>query len=170
MVRRMAAPVVLELASLPEVRCGHYESLMVMVWRGTINVDSLKRTNEVEEALIKQHGRITVIGVLTDLSGGVPSQEIRQASADAMKRFMPHVRSTLLVVMAEGAKAVLFRTFLAGFTLIIDFQSPLKIFKSISDAVTWAQRMPDQDPKLNDPELAQAVAEFVSHAREKVLR
>lgn len=166
----MAAPVVLELASLPEVRCGHYESLLVMVWRGHITAESVTRTNEVEAALIKQHGRITVIGVLTDLSGGVPSSEIRQAAADAMKRFMPHVRCTVLVVLAEGAKAVLFRTFLAGFSLIIDFQSPLKIFKSISDAVSWVQRMDAQDPKLGDPELALAVAEFVTRAREKVLR
>jgi hypothetical protein len=165
MVVRMAAPVVLELAAMPEVRVGHFGSLMVMVWRGTVTPESLDKTNEVEDALIKQHGRISVIGIITDMGGGVPSAELRQKSAQAMKRFEPHVRGTALVVVAEGAKAVLFRTFLAGFTLLIDFPSPLKIFKSLADGVTWLQRMNGQDEKLAEPELAQAVTEFVTQSR-----
>ena len=161
----MGAPVVLELASLPEVRCGHFGPLLVMVWRGTVTPESLNRTNEVEAALIAQHGRISVIGVITDLGGGVPSSELRQASADAMKRFQPNVRGTALIVAAEGAKAVLFRTFLAGLTLIIDFASPLKIFKTLSESVSWVQRLEGQDSLLQDTDLAHAVTEFVAQSR-----
>ncbi len=166
----MGAPVVLELASLPEVRCGHFNSLFVMVWRGTVTPESLAKTNEVEQALINQYGRISVIGCITDLGGGVPSAELRQASADAMRRFMPNVRGTALIVLAEGAKAVLFRTFLAGFTLVIDFPSPMKIFKNVSDAVSWVQRMDGQELALADGELAQSVAEFVELSRLSAVR
>jgi hypothetical protein len=166
----MGASVVLELASLPEVRCGHVGPLLVMVWRGQVSPPSLAKTNEVEEALIRQHGRISVIGVITDLGGGVPSAELRKASADAMKRFAPNVRGTSLVVLAEGAKAVLFRTFLAGLTLMIDFPSPMKISKTLSDAVTWVQRLDGQDAALSDPLLAQAVTEFVEVARATAAR
>ena len=166
----MGASVVLELASLPEVRCGHCGPLLVMVWRGQVSTTSLEKTNQIEEALIGQHGRISVIGIITDLGGGVPSAELRKASADAMKRFAPHVRGTALVVLAEGAKAVLFRTFLAGFTLLIDFPSPMKIFKTLNDSVAWVQRMEGQDSALGDPLLAQAVAEFVAGARATAAR
>lgn len=161
----MAGPVVVELAAMPEVRCGHYGSLFVMVWRGTVTPESLRRTNEVEEALIKQHGRISVIGVITDLGGGVPSSELRQTSADAMKRFAPNVLGTALIVHAQGAKAVLFRTFLAGLTLILDFESPLKIVRTFPDAVSWVQGLAGQDPQLASPELAQAVTAFVEQSR-----
>src|SRR5438552_2256172 len=102
MVSGMGEPLVVELAAMPEVRCGNFGSLLVMVWRGTVTPDSLNKTNAVEEALIKQHGRISVIGVITDLGGGIPSADLRQASADAMKRFQPHVRGTALIVVAEG--------------------------------------------------------------------
>lgn len=161
----MGAPVVLELVALPEVRCGHFGPLFVMVWRGNVTLESLKATNTVEAALIKQYGKITVIGVITDLGNGVPSSELRQASADAMKQFAADVRGTALVVTAEGARAVLVRTFLAGLTLVIDFSSPFKIFKKLSDSVTWSQALKAQDPALADPGLAQAVAEFVERSR-----
>src|SRR6185503_8130883 len=68
-----AMALVLELAALPEVRVGHCGPLMVMVWRGNVTPESLAKTNEIEEALIKQHHQIAVVGVVTDLSGGVPS-------------------------------------------------------------------------------------------------
>jgi hypothetical protein len=161
----MATPVVLELAAMPEVRCGHYESLFVMVWRGTVTTASLDRTNAVEDTLIKRYGRISVVGVITDLGGGVPSADLRQASADALKRFAPSVRGTTLMVDAGGAKAVLFRTFLAGLTLLIDFESPLKIVKTHPDAATWLQQLPGQDPALLVPGIAEATATFVAQSR-----
>lgn len=161
----MAGPVVVELLSMPEVRCGHYGPLFVMVWRGTVTTESLHRTNEVEDALIKQYGRISVIGVITDLGGGVPSSELRQASADAMKRYAPNVRGTALIVHAQGAKAVLFRTFLAGLTLILDFESPLKIVRTFPDAVSWVQGIAGQDAQVKDVELTPAVTAFVEQSR-----
>ena len=161
----MGAPVVLELASMPEVRCGHFGSLLVMVWRGTVTPESLAKTNDVEEALIRQHSHISVIGVITDMGGGTPSGELRKASAEAMKKFAPHVRGTALVVIAEGAKAVLFRTFLAGFTLLIDFPSPMKIFKKPSDGIAWLRGLTGQDPVFAEPGLAEAVSAFVEQSR-----
>jgi len=161
----MGAPVILELASLPEVRVGHFGSMMVMVWRGTVTPDSLAKTNQVEEALINQFGRVSVIGIITELGGGIPSAELRQASIDAMKKFQPSVRGTALHVAATGAKAVLFRTFLAGLTLVIDFASPLKIFKTVDDCVGWIQRLEGQDSMLGEPNLAAAVSEFLAQSR-----
>jgi hypothetical protein len=159
---RMDEPVLLELLSLPEVRVGHYGSLMVMVWRGEVSVDSLAKTNAVEDALVKQFGKISVIGAITNLVGGIPSAELRKSGAEAMRRFQPHVRGTALVVMAEGAKAVLARTFLAGMALLIDFKSPMKTFRVMGDAVTWLN---ERGSELHNESVARAVELFVSQSR-----
>jgi hypothetical protein len=159
---RMDEPVLLELLSLPEVRVGHHGPLMVMVWRGEVSVESLEKTNAVEEALVKQFGKISVIGAITNLVGGIPSAELRKSGADAMRRFQPHVRGTALVVMAEGAKAVLARTFLAGMALLIDFKSPMKTFRVLGEAVGWLN---EKGAELQGDGVARAVELFVTQSR-----
>jgi hypothetical protein len=158
----MEEPVLLELLSLPEVRVGHHGPLMVMVWRGEVQLNSLEKTNAVEDALVKQFGKISVIGAITNLVGGIPSAELRKNAAEAMRRFQPAVRGTALVVMAEGAKAVLARTFLAGMALLIDFRSPMKTFRNVLDAVGWLN---EKGAELQAESLARAVETFVTQSR-----
>jgi len=157
----MGRPVLIELGALPEVRVGHFESLLVLVWRGQVTAKSLDHTNDIERVLIQRYGRISVIGVITEVSGGLPDAQMRDKSKAAMKEFQANVRGTALVIAAHGAKAVLFRTFLAGLTLIIDFHSPMKVFRATDEAVSWVQGMKEQDPVLSHADLAQAVADFV---------
>jgi hypothetical protein len=161
----MGDPVLLELLSEPEVRVGHFQSLMVMVWRGQIQAGVLAKTNAIEDALVKQFGKVSVLGVITNLAGGIPNAELRQAGADAMKHFQPFVRGTALVVASEGAKAVLARTFLAGMTLLINFESPLKASRTLGDALGWVMQLPGQDPALNVEKLIDAVETFVAQSR-----
>ncbi len=157
----MERPSLVELGALPEVRVGHFGSLLVMVWRGQVTAKSVDFTNALERALIQQQGKVTVIGIITELSGGVPDAEMRDKAKAAMKEFQANVRGTALIIAATGVKAVLFRTFLAGLTLIIDFDSPMKVFRGVGEAVPWVQALKEQDPALQQAELAGAVLDFV---------
>jgi hypothetical protein len=161
----MADPVFTELLSLPEVRVGQCESLMVMVWRGEVTAASLDRSNAIEDELVKRFNHISVMGIITNLVGGIPTSEMRQKSTEAMKRYQANVRGTALVVTATGAKAVLTRTFLAGMTLLIDFESPLKSFRTVNEGLQWLARLPQQDPLMGSVAVATALAKFVDQSR-----
>lgn len=158
----MSTPPLEILGDLPSARVASLGSVMVVAWRGAITPSTLSEVNALEAALIARHGRISVIGVVTDLSSGLPNDELRKASAEAMKRFQADVRGTALVIASSGVKAVLARTFFAGLSLMMTFESPLRGFRTVSDAVTWQRTLPGQDAALLDASAVQRIDGFIA--------
>lgn len=158
----MSATPVEILGDFPSARVASLGSVMVVAWRGHLTAAVLSEVNTVEAALIARYGRISVIGVVTELSTGVPDEDLRRASADAMKRFQSDVRGTALVIAATGVKAVLARTFFAGLSLMMTFESPLRGFRNVADAVAWQRTLPGQDAALLDESAVQSIDRFIS--------
>jgi hypothetical protein len=50
-------------------------------------------------------------------------------------------------------------------TLLIDFESPLKSFRTVNDGLQWLARLPAQDPLMGSVAVAKALAEFVAQSR-----
>ncbi len=148
------------LGEWPGLKVGRYGNVLISVWRGTITPQLLEHVNEVQAKVIAQHGRITAIGVLTGQSTGVPSEELRQASIMAMKRFQAHVRGTALVIATSGVKAMLARTFFAGLSLMMP-SSPHRAFRSVDEAVAW---LVEHDPTLEADGAVSHIERFVADA------
>lgn len=158
----MSAATLKVLGDFPSARVASLGSVMLVAWRGAITASVLNEVNTLEAEMIARCGRISVIGVVTDLSSGVPNDELRRASADAMKRFQSDVRGTALVIASSGVKAVLARTFFAGLSLMMTFESPLRGFRTVAEAVTWQRTLPGQDAALLHESAVQSIDSFVS--------
>jgi hypothetical protein len=153
-----------ELAQEPEVCVAHAGSLLVFVWRGPITEASLDKTNRIEAELIERYGRVAVMGVITSMSSGIPTAELRQAASDAMRRFQPSVDGTAIVLGAEGTRAVIARTFLAGLSLVTDFHSPLKVYRRVADATAWLDTLGSRTMPAH-AEVAAAIERYLAGVR-----
>jgi len=148
------------LGEWPGVKVGRLGTVLISVWRGTITPQLLESVNAVQAKVIEEHGNITALGVLTGQSTGVPSEELRQASIVAMKRFQSHVKGTALVIAASGVKAMLARTFFAGLSLMMP-GSPHRAFKELGEAASW---LGEHDASLQHPGAVRDLEQFVAGA------
>ncbi|MBL8949964.1 MAG: hypothetical protein JNK82_04250 [Myxococcaceae bacterium] len=151
------------LGEWPGVKVGKLGSVLVSVWRGTITPQLVEQVNALQGQLIKEHGDITAVGVLTGQSSGVPSEELRQASIMAMKRFQAHVRGSALVIATSGVKAMLARTFFAGLSLMLSPSSPHRAFRTVEEAMRW---LVEHDPRLDLGAAIRDIEAFAAQALE----
>jgi hypothetical protein len=158
-----------ELASLPELRVGRYESLMVVVWRGVITPEIIARAAQVEADLVALEPRISVLNVITETASGTAEVALIRAAADALNRFDGAVRGSATAILATGPTAALGRAVSEGVVMLVSrLRERYRTFATVQASVEWISKLPRQDDALLSPALAGAVLRFVESSRPSV--
>lgn len=120
-------------------------SVYVSVWYSRLSMRALELLDRHHHALAAQYGKVTFISVVVGAAENPPAdvrEQLKKNAAEMLKQR----RANLVVVQAKGLAAIIARTFLAALSLM----SPEKmdVFKSVEEAVTAAQGLPDQVPEV----------------------
>jgi hypothetical protein len=150
------------LASGHGCRIGGIGPMLVMVFDSEPELALLDMLDKTQTEFVARHGKITGITAITMERLQAPSAEFRQRSADLSAKNNKNIACSAIVVQSKGLAAVIVRTFLAGYSLLVRSQNPQQSFKDVPAAVAWLQAHPAQLPAVKQLEgLAEAVERFV---------
>lgn len=150
---------IVELSSLPEVRIGHLNSLLVSVWHSQATIDGLRAMNDAQRKLIAQYGRITTASVAVKIPKA-PGPEVSEWLKQSEQEFKGCSRGTVVVVLERGLSAIIARSFIAAASLISS--NTMLVVKTLEEAAEKVRQLPGQPADLaNDLELAEKLEAFI---------
>ncbi len=121
-------------------------SLLVAVFYGSPMVRHLDEMKAIEDELIAQHGKFSLLVVGLDVLDGIRiSDEVRKRSTEIAKALDSKTLGTAFALLQPGLTGIMLRTFLAGLSLIARTKSPQKTFGSVAEGVDWLQALPGQN-------------------------
>lgn len=125
-----------ELASIPGCRIGSFGNIIIMVMRW-LSPQALDLLEQHEAELIKEHGKVVSMTIITGDKLVPPPAGLRDRSTNLYNRFEPQLVCSAVVINARGFAAVIARTFMAAWQLVLTQKKPQQTFREISKAVDW---------------------------------
>ncbi len=131
---------VTELASVKGCRIGTLGDLIVTVFHGLGTLEQLKLLEEQQAKFVAAKGKVISLTVIASERLEPPTPEFRDYSTKLHHRFEPHLHCSAVVITTKGFAAVIARSFLAAYQLVVRYQTPHHTFRDISAAVAWVQK------------------------------
>ena len=151
--------------STKDVRMGHRGAVVVSVFLGWPNPESLRQVGEAQRKVAAEHGPCLTLTIIPpvdakalEAAGGQMQQPPTErdaavkASSELGQSMESITRASAMVVLARGVTAVMISAFMVAFTLVRPSATPLKTFRNLADAIAWLEGQPGAGPL---PELEQ---------------
>jgi hypothetical protein len=154
---------VLEKGRLPGFRIGTVGPLIIAVFDESATAERLAMLDKVQGEFLASAPRMYALNVITGASIKAPAPEVREIAARLQTKYNATTVASATVLTMKGLGAVIARGFLAGLVLVSRGNTPTQVFKTVTEAVEWLQRLPSAPPELSRVStLAQEVEAFVS--------
>jgi hypothetical protein len=150
---------VTQLASGHQTRIGGIGNVLITVLDGMANLESLELIDTTQGQFVAQNPRIVVLNVIASPRLSSPPAGMRERSAKLFSKYEANLACSAIVVKTNGLAAVIARSFLAAYQLLIPQKVPQRTFRDLPEAVAWCQtHSPDA---AKQPRLAEALERFV---------
>ncbi|MBL8954054.1 MAG: hypothetical protein JNK82_24975 [Myxococcaceae bacterium] len=135
---------VTELARTKGWRIGTFGDVFITVIHGGASYDMLKALEEHQGRFVAAKGKVVSLTVIASERLEPAQAEFREASAKLQAHFEPHLLCSGVVITTKGFAAVIARTFLAAYQLLVRYKTPHETFRDVASAAGWVHRIAPQ--------------------------
>lgn len=129
-------------------RIGTLGNIIIAVFHGPGRLAQLKLLEETQAPFVAQQGKVVSMTIISSDKLDTPTPEFRAESARLQARFKPNLVCTAVVITTKGFAAVVARTFLAAYQLVVSYETPQQTFRDVASAVAWVQKTVPQTKEL----------------------
>jgi hypothetical protein len=151
---------VTEVASAPGCRIGTLGDIIITSFTAVPQVAALDLLEKTQDAFVAAKGKVVSLTVISAKRLESPDPAFRERSARLQARFASSVLCSAVVITSSGFAAVIARTFLAGWQLVVRHEKPHQTFRDVASCVAWIQRTAPSTAKLEGA--AHAIEKFVA--------
>src|SRR5579871_4024818 len=108
-----------------------------MVFDSEPHLEMLDVLERAQDAHVVRHGYMVGLTVIALDQLATPGPEFRTRSQQLSAKHHSHIKSSAMVILTRGLAAVIVRTFLAGYQLIVHYDHPQQTFRELRPAVEW---------------------------------
>jgi hypothetical protein len=150
---------VTQLAAGHEIRIGGLGPVLITVFDGAAPLAALELLDATQAQFVAQHPRIVTMTIIASPKLTAPPAGMRERSAQLFAKYEPNMACSAVVIRTSGLAAVIARSFLAAYQLVIPQKVPQRTFRGLPEAIAWCQtHSPDA---AKQPRLAEAIERFV---------
>jgi hypothetical protein len=120
-----------------DVTISVYEGVVMVMWRGTPQVSSLKRLARYLQAVSERHGKFSVIISIESMHTTPPDTEARQENARLTHRFENECLGIATILEGTQIRHSLVRFVMATVQLMSSSRIPQTIFDTTIEATVW---------------------------------
>jgi hypothetical protein len=120
-----------------DVTISVYEGVVMVMWRGTPQVGSLKRLACYLQAVCDRHGKFSVIISIESMHTTPPGTEARQENARLTHRFEEECLGIATILEGTQIRHSLVRFVMATVQLMSSSRIPQTIFDTTMEATVW---------------------------------
>ena len=117
--------------------CATWHNLLVIVWWGEIELDTVVATVGVSEQVFRSTGHKVVSLVVIEEGVPIPDSPIRRAVSSTMDNNSEFAERSANVIAGEGFWAAAARAVLTGIITVTRSPTPRKTFKHAQEALAW---------------------------------
>jgi hypothetical protein len=144
-------------------RVGAAGPLLVMVFDSEPHLEMLDVLDKAQAEHIARHTKMAGLTVIAMDRLESPGPEFRTRSKALSDKHFGAIENSAMVILTRGLAAVMVRTFLAGYQLLVHYDHPQKTFRELAPAIEWLQGLEGQLPAVKGfTGLAAAVEAFVA--------
>lgn len=129
-------------------RMGLLGNMLITVFDSTGKMEQLELIERIQDPIVKEQPKLISLTVIQAVKLSTPSDAFRDASAKLQARYADNVICSAIVVAATGLSAVIARSFLAAYQLMVKPKAPQQTFRDIKSAVEWIQKTAPQASAL----------------------
>ena len=148
------------LAAGSGCKIGLLGNVFITVFESPGQMKQLELIDQTQEPIVKEKGRLVSLTIIAAPKLSAPSNEFRDASAKLQAKYQDSVICSAIVIQASGLSAVIARTFLAGYQLMVKQAAPTQTFREVKPAVEWLQTLSPQSEGTSA--VLQAVEKFAA--------
>jgi hypothetical protein len=120
-----------------DVTVSVYEGVVMIMWRGTPQVSSLKRVANYLQAVRDRHGKFSVIIAIESMHTTPPDAEAREENARLTHRFENECLGIATILEGTQIRHSLIRFVMATVQLMSSSRIPQSIFDTSREATVW---------------------------------
>ena len=132
-------PVAL-LAQGPNVRIGALGNILVSVFDGPPDEKTLEVVDRGTSLHAASHAKYVSIVAIVAEKLAAPTPQFREGATKLHARFEDQLLASATVITSRGMAAVVARTFLAAYQLIVHYKAPQQTFRDLPTAVAWLEQ------------------------------
>ena len=137
-----------ELARTDALRVGHLGPIFASVFYRGATIEAVQLLQKTQADFIRIWPRMFSISIIVGDRVALPSQEVRDLSAQMQKQFEPNLTGAATVLLTTGLASAISRSFLTMHALHSQVNTDTRTFRTITEAIEWARGVPDQLPEL----------------------
>ncbi|MBM4782523.1 MAG: hypothetical protein GQE15_33020 [Archangiaceae bacterium] len=130
-------------ARSPGIRLFSSGPLLVVEYVTAGTVESLDETSRHQHELISQHGKISILQMVTGAVGKV-DDAVKKKAADMTKSLEGKVFGSAIVIPGTSLSTAMLRTVVTGINMLSKSSTPQKCYGTIEDALAWLKSLPGQ--------------------------
>lgn len=126
------------VASDADWSCARWCNTVVLVWRGTTNMERARRAMAVLRDAATEHASTGIASlVVVEPRAATPDSDTRPVFAAGMRECGSRLHGVAYVVAAKGFRGAAVRAAISGLSLLAREPYPTKVFTSTGDAAAW---------------------------------
>lgn len=122
-------------------RIGTFGDIFITVFDSPGNVEQLRLLERHQDPFVSARGKVVSVTIIAAERLESPTPEFRAASTKLQARYQDKLICSAIIITTKGLAAVVARSFLAAYQLLVQYKSPHQTFREIGPAVQWIQKV-----------------------------
>ena len=129
-------------------RIGTLGPVLVTVFDSKPELQVLDLLETEQTAHVGRVGKVISVTIITMDKLDPPGADFRARAAKLAEKNREALVAGAIVILSKGVVAVVVRTFLAAYQLVVPFQRTSQTFRDLPAAVAWLQGLPNMLPEV----------------------
>lgn len=131
----------------PQIRLWSSGTLLLCEYVSNATVESLEEVSKAQQAIVAAHGKVSSLQFVSGELGKV-DDAVKKKAAEMTKMLEKQTVGSAVVMPGNSLSAMMIRTVVTGINMMSRSTSPTKCYATITEALSWLQSLPTQDPAV----------------------
>lgn len=141
-------------------RLGSFGDMFITIFEGPGSLEQLKLLELHQDPFVSARGKVVSITIIASPRLESPTPEFRAASTKLQEKYQNKLVCSAIIITTKGLAAVVARSFLAAYQLLVQYKSPHQTFREVGPAVDWIKKVAPTTPGLG--EATKAIEDFLA--------